>query len=282
MLHVENLCFSYAKAAGRWGRTNDDAEKATLKNVCFDTPRGTCLVILGPNGAGKSTLLRCLHGLLPPASGSVCLGGMDLASLTPRQRARRTAFVPQQLSFPEATVFDTVLMGRKPCFTWEPTADDLAATQDILTRMELMPLALRRMTELSGGQVQKVAIARALVRQPELLLLDEPVSHLDPKGQLDTIAMLRAMVRSFTPLAPTAGTSDAEAPAAPCILVTMHQVDLALRLADRLLFLKDGRVQATGGLDILTPALFEEVYGVKSTVVCVEGQTVVVPRIETE
>lgn len=266
-LEVEELSFSYGG-------------QPVLEKVSFTARGGTCLAILGPNGAGKSTLLRCIDRLLVPTSGSIRMDGREVADMKPGELARQVAFVPQEPVFADATVFDAVLLGRKPCFRWEAGADDLLAVEKILAKLGLAPLALRPVEQLSGGERQRVAIARALVSQPQVLLLDEPTSNLDMKHQMDTIDLLRTVTRDSEACVRDSGVCVRDG--RPCVLVTMHDLNLAVRFADSFLLMKDRRVYAAGGAEILTPATLRAVYGVEVTVTQVEGQTVVVPRQGTD
>ena len=280
-LEVEELSFAYGG-------------QPVLEKVSFTARGGTCLAILGPNGAGKSTLLRCIDRLLVPTSGSIRMDGREVADMKPGELARRVAFVPQEPVFADATVFDAVLLGRRPCFRWEAGADDLLAVEKTLAKLGLAPLALRPVEQLSGGERQRVAIARALVSQPQVLLLDEPTSNLDMKHQMDTIDLLRtvtrdseACVRDSRPCVRDGGVCVRDGgvcvrDSRPCVLVTMHDLNLAVRFADSFLLMKDRRVYAVGGPEILTPATLRAVYGVEVTVAQVEGQTVVVPRQGTD
>ena len=294
-LEVEELSFAYGG-------------QPVLEKVSFTARGGTCLAILGPNGAGKSTLLRCIDRLLVPTSGSIRMDGREVADMKPGELARQVAFVPQEPVFADATVFDAVLLGRRPCFRWEAGADDLLAVEKTLTKLGLAPLALRPVEQLSGGERQRVAIARALVSQPQVLLLDEPTSNLDMKHQMDTIDLLRTVTRDSGVCVRDGGVCvrdseacvrdsgvcvrDSEAcvrdsaacvrDSRPCVLVTMHDLNLAVRFADSFLLMKDRRIYAAGGPEILTPATLRAVYGVEVTVAQVEGQTVVVPRQGTD
>ena len=287
-LEVEELSFAYGG-------------QPVLEEVSFTARGGTCLAILGPNGAGKSTLLRCIDRLLVPTSGSIRMDGREVTDMKPGELARRVAFVPQEPVFADTTVFDAVLLGRRPCFRWEAGADDLLAVEKTLTKLGLAPLALRSVDQLSGGERQRVAIARALVSQPQVLLLDEPTSNLDMKHQMDAIDLLRTVtrdsgacvrdggdcVRDSRDCVRNSGTGVRDSrtcvrDSRPCVLVTMHDLNLAVRFADSFLLMKDGRVYAAGGPEILTPAALRAVYGVEATVAQVEGQTVVVPRQGTD
>jgi iron complex transport system ATP-binding protein len=251
-LEVEHLSFSYGA-------------KPVLEAVSFTARGGDCLAILGPNGAGKSTLLHCIDRLLPPASGHIRLDGQEITALKPGEFSRRVAFVPQEPAFAQGTVFDAVLLGRKPCFRWEAGAEDLAAVEKTLSDLGLVPLAMRSVDQLSGGERQRVAVARALVSQPQVLLLDEPTSNLDMKHQMETVTLLRTVTRN----------------SGACVLVTMHDLGLAVRFADAFLLMKDGRVFAAGGQEIITPDTLRAVYDLDVTVAQVEGQTVVVPLPDT-
>lgn len=287
-LEVEKLSFAYGG-------------QSVLEEVSFTARGGTCLAILGPNGAGKSTLLRCIDRLLVPTSGSIRMDGREVADMKPGELARRVAFVPQEPVFADATVFDAVLLGRRPCFRWEAGADDLLAVEKTLTKLGLAPLALRSVDQLSGGERQRVAIARALVNQPQVLLLDEPTSNLDMKHQMDAIDLLRTVTRDGGVCVRDGGVcvrdsgvcvrdsgacvrdgGDCVRDSGTCVIVTMHDLNLAVRFADSFLLMKDRRVYAVGGPEILTPAALRAVYGVEATVTQVEGQTVVVPRQGTD
>jgi len=247
-LSVRDLAFSYSSAP-------------VLRGVSFEVARGECVAVLGNNGAGKSTLLKCLNRLLTARAGSIEIEGRDIGRLKGAQLARMVGYVPQNLIFSDSTVFDAVLMGRKPYIRWEAVEKDLKIVGDLLDSMHLAPLALRRVNELSGGEQQKVAIARALAQQPNVLLFDEPTSSLDIRNQIDVVNMIRAV----------ATENDLS------VIVTMHDLNLALRFADRFLLLKDGVIYAAGGRDVVTTEAIRAVYGLEAAVGEVAGHPVVVP-----
>ncbi len=247
-LSVRDLVFSYSAVP-------------VLRGVSFDVSRGECVAVLGNNGAGKSTLLKCINRLLTARAGSIAIEGEDVGHLKGAQLARMVGYVPQNLAFSDSTVFDAVLMGRRPYIRWEATEKDLGIVGGLLDSMHLAHLALRRVNELSGGERQKVAIARALAQQPRVLLFDEPTSSLDIRNQIDVVNMIRTV----------AAENDLSA------IVTMHDLNLALRFGDRFLMLKDGVICAAGGRDVVTPETIRAVYGLEAAVGEVAGHPVVVP-----
>ena len=165
-----------------------------LKELSFELDRGRTLGLLGTNGAGKSTLLRCLNRILRPQGGTVLVGGRSLSRLPDREIARRMGYVPQLHQTTGLNVFEAVLLGRNPHIRWQASPRDLAVVEEVLRSLRLEELALRPMAELSGGQAQKVTIARALAQEPEILLLDEPTSGLDLRNQLEVMELIAAAV----------------------------------------------------------------------------------------
>ncbi|MDR1383081.1 MAG: ABC transporter ATP-binding protein [Planctomycetaceae bacterium] len=233
MLQVEHLTFCYRR-------------RETLSDISFDVNAGEIVAVLGPNGSGKSTLLRCLCQILRPQNGAVTLNGERLLSLSAEQIARKIAYVPQRLETAPFSVFDAVLLGRKPYFTWSPSPTDFQRVEEILYRLELESFAQRPLHQLSGGEVQKTALARALVQEPELLLFDEPTSALDLKNQVDILRIVRSRIRETNKMA----------------VMSIHDLNLAVRYADRFLLLKDGRLVGNVPRDKLQPDVIEYVYGI--------------------
>ncbi|ANN73526.1 hypothetical protein BAU08_21175 [Bordetella bronchialis] len=213
---------------------------------------GRIAAVLGPNGSGKSTLLKTVAGLLPLRGGAIALDGLDLAGLAPRLRARHIAYVPQDL--PAAVhlrVLEAVLAaGRaQPGGRGVDTGPETA--QALLTRLGLGPFALRYLDELSGGQRQLAGLALALIRRPRVLLLDEPLSALDLRHQLQVMALVRRETALHGLIT----------------LMIVHDVNVALRHADRAILLRDGRVHADGPpMAAIAPATLAAVYGVRGRV----------------
>lgn len=232
-----------------------------LAGVGFSLGSGRVLGVLGRNGAGKSTLLKCLNRILHPQSGDVLLEGENLLAMTRKEAARRVGYVPQRHGSERLTVYEAVLLGRKPHMGWTVSGDDLYRVEAILEQMGLTHLSSRRVSDLSGGEVQKVMIARALAQSPRALLLDEPTSNLDLKNQLEVMALVRGVARSQ-------GLS---------AVVSIHDLNLAVRFADAFLFLKDHRVHALVEKEGLTADIIREVYGVAVTLRQMDGNTVVIP-----
>ncbi|MFN2354789.1 MAG: ABC transporter ATP-binding protein [Desulfopila sp.] len=243
----------------RIGYKND---QDILKDVGFSLQGGEMLAILGPNGAGKTTLLRCINGIIRPWSGCVQVDKADVFQMKSTEIARNLGYVAQRNEAGRMTVFDAVLLGRKPHIQWKIGDDDLAKTSGALQQLDLDHLALRHIDELSGGELQKVCIARALVQEPKVLLLDEPTSSLDLKNQLDILQTIRWVVQEHRIGA----------------VMTMHDLNLAFRFADRFLFLKDGRIFANGRKNQIDADTVAAVYGVKVDIVQHNGQTVIIPK----
>jgi len=232
-----------------------------LTDIRFPLRSGEILGILGVNGAGKSTLLKCLNRVLHPKKGRVLLEDKDLLRMDRRKVARRMGYVPQRHPDTQLNVYESVLLGRRPHMGWTLSDTDHSMVEDILHRMGLDGLALRPVADLSGGEVQKVVIARALAQSPSVLLLDEPTSNLDLKNQLEVMGLVREIVTDQRLTA----------------IVAIHDLNLALRFADRFLFLKDHRVHALLFKEKLSADIIGEVYGVEVTLNQIGAHRVVIP-----
>ena len=249
MLEVRDLSFAYRGGS------------PVLDGVGFTVPDGEVCAVLGNNGAGKSTLIKCMDRILRPGSGSVSIDGRDIFALSRREAARLAAYVPQTPPSGELTVFDAVLLGRRPYIGWDATAGDKAAAMEAMELLGLSGLALRRLDELSGGERQKAAIARALAQEPRLLLLDEPTSSLDPRAQHDTMSLVREITRGR----------------GVCTVCVLHDLNLAARYCSRFVFLSGSRVFAEGGREAMNAENIEEVYGMHVHLDEYMGVPVVVP-----
>ena len=235
-LELEQLTFAYPGGP----RVVDDV------TLALEPGELTC--VLGPNGAGKSTLVRLCAGLVQPDAGRVRLDGRDVGALGPRDRARQIAVVPQGLdATPEVTVENFVFGGRYGHLDrWRRAhAKDLRAVQLALAAADALEFQGRLMTELSGGQRQRVLVARALAQEPEIFLVDEPTSSLDPEHQIAIFDLIAGLT--------THGRT---------VLCVTHDLNLASQFAARLAVLRGGRLVAEGSPEeILRPEVLASVYG---------------------
>jgi len=204
-----------------------------LRNVSLIAAAGKLLCVLGPNGSGKTTLLRCLLGRLRPSAGAILLDGRPLKSHSPRGLARLLAYVPQiPRSAFAFTVRELVLMGRfaHTGLLGLTAEHDLAVARQAMIMTDTLRFADRGIEELSGGEAQRVMIARALAQQPQVALLDEPTSHLDIKNQLTIYQMMTRLAHEW----------------GMAVVCVSHDVNLAGRFGDELVLMRDGQVLASG------------------------------------
>lgn len=239
-----------------------------LHDLSFKFENAEIVAVVGPNGSGKSSLVKCLNQLVKPQKGSVHLDGQCINELHPREIAKKFGYVPQNFmdTFP-ATVMDTILMGRKPYSNWRSGKEDIVKVAEVMRMLNLEPFALRYHSELSGGQRQKVMIARAFAQESKVLLFDEPTSQLDIKHQLEIMDLVKETVRMKKILA----------------ILVVHDLNLASRYADRIIMMRDGRIQAVGDpKDVLTEENIKAVYDVQSLVMHDGGIPCVVPKKRIE
>ena len=234
MLKIENLSAHYGP-------------RQVLHDVSISVASGEILALIGPNGAGKSTLIRAASGVIP-SSGRVHTNGEDFHALDPMRRARYMAVVPQATSLPPAfTVWETVLMGRTPHlgFLGQTSRADETLAHRALERVHADEFAERRVGELSGGESQRVLLARALCQSTPILLLDEPTAHLDLQYQVSLMELVRKLVREDN----------------LAVLIALHDLNLAARYADRVALMVAGQIKALGSpREVLTAELISESY----------------------
>jgi iron complex transport system ATP-binding protein len=234
ILSIQNLCCGYPKFQ--------------LSDICMDMPKGSFAGIIGPNGSGKTTLFRAITGTLPLKSGKIQLGENNLRSLALRQRAQNIAIVSQFIDAGEMSVEDYVLLGRIPYhsrFNFFETDEDFEIARKYMEMTDTWRFKDQLMSELSGGEQQLAAIARALTQQPELLLLDEPTSHLDITHQVHILNLLQQLNQEM-------GLS---------VLMVIHDLNLASEYCDRLILINKGQVHIQGTPEeVLTFQNIEDVY----------------------
>lgn len=250
MLEISDMTFAYRRG------------QPILDRISFSLETGDCLAVLGNNGAGKSTLLQCIDHILRPQAGAVRLNGEDLLRMSNLEAARRMSFVAQKNGISNMSVYDTVLLGRKPYMRLGAGARDYAIVDAVLVQMGLTGMADNSVAEMSGGEQQKVMLARALAQEPQLLLLDEPTSNLDLRNQYEVMRMVSRVCHEQGITA----------------IVVLHDLNLALRYCSRFLLLKDRRIYGMGGAEILTEQNIAAVYGIAVRVRDVDGQRIVIVR----
>jgi len=226
--------------------------KPIVKDVSFSIDDGEFVGIVGANGSGKTTLLRTISGLLKITSGSICIGNHKLENMDRKQLAQKVAFVPQLMEPVEGfSVEELVMLGRTPYFSrfaFEKP-DDREAVAWAIEELKIEELSERPVTELSGGEFQRVAIARALAQEPNLLLLDEPISHLDIRYQIKICKLLRKLRSHRT------------------IIATFHDLNIASRFCSRLILMKNGELIAQGNpSDVVTPENIWKAYRIKVSI----------------
>jgi len=254
-LVINNLSFSYGNIK-------------TLNDVTIEVNKGEMVSLVGPNGAGKSTLLKCINRILKPHRGAVFLDGKDAAKLGIKELSKIMSYVPQSTVevFP-FTVFDIVLMGRRPHISWQVGKKDVSIVVQTLQFMGIEEFGARYFDELSGGEKQKVAIARALVQEPDVLLLDEPTSNLDIRHQLEVMGIVKKLVQERKISA----------------IMAMHDLNLASRFSNRIVILKDRQVFRMGEpRSVLSPENIRAAYGVEAQIINGPGgRPYVVPMAPT-
>lgn len=248
MLKVSNLCFRYS----RHGRD-------VLRNVNLELGRGEIGILLGKNGSGKTTLFKNILGLCAPSGGTILFEGEDLVKMPVRERAKRIAYVPQEIHFGELSVFDSILMGRVSYFGLKAGHDDYAAVEKIIADMHLEAFADRNVSELSGGERQKIAIARAMAQEPGLMIFDEPTGNLD-------IANEQLIIREAKKLAKEKQIS---------ILSSLHDLNQAMYFGDRFFFLKDGAVKYAGDSTCISEAVIKDIFDIDVRIVEINYETII-------
>ena len=252
MLNIENLTFRY-----------DRSGLPVLNGADLQLKQGEIGILLGKNGSGKTTLFKNLLGINKPTGGKILFDGENLLKMPRRERARRIAYVPQDIQFGALTVFDSILMGRVSYFGLKASQEDYVAVEKIIRDMGLESYAQRNVDELSGGERQKIAIARAMAQEPKLMVFDEPTGNLDISNE-------HLIFREAKKLAREKNIS---------ILSSLHDLNQALAFGDRFFFLKNGVVKYAGGPEIVTPEVIKDTYGMDVRIRQIDGRPVVLTNL---
>jgi iron complex transport system ATP-binding protein len=240
MLEVKNVSAGYDN-------------RQVLYDISFGLRAGECLSIIGPNGCGKTTLLKCIADLIE-FDGKITVSGTDLRSLCRREIAEKVAVLSQTNSmyFPYS-VYDTVMLGRfahiKPgLFGGSLTKDDIAAVEESLNAAEIFELRERQINTLSGGQLQRVFLARVLAQNPQIILLDEPTNHLDLKHQIELVDYIKSWVKGDKNRA---------------VIGVFHDMNIALRLSEKVMLMDNGKISRIGRFcDVANKEYLKKLFGI--------------------
>jgi iron complex transport system ATP-binding protein len=237
-----------------------------LKGISFELSKGDCLAVLGTNGVGKSTLLKCMNGVLKFKSGEMRINGRDVLEYSNNELARTLSYISQNNDFSDISVLDSVLIGRKPYIKWNYSIKDIEKAYETIKLLHINSLMDMNTSHLSGGEKQKVSIARALAQDTDILLFDEPTSNLDPRNQveiLNTILQLREQEEKT-------------------IIITMHDLNQALHVANKFLLIQNGTVLDFGSVEVLTEENLLKLYGINISVLKDEKKHIFVTNILRE
>jgi len=238
ILEISGVCFRYGSVEA-------------LNDVSFSIDAGEVVSVIGPNGSGKTTLLKVIDGIVKPVRGAVYVDGRSLGRYSRRSLAKIVGYVPQRLNIQPLTLYDFVLSGRRPHYVLTPTARDREKVVEALKSVDLLDKADRKLTELSGGELQRAVIARALASEPKVLLLDEPTANLDLRYQVEVLETIRKLTKSRGITA----------------VMALHDLSQAMRYSDKVIVLHRGKVYALGAPEeVINEKVIEAVYGVRATV----------------
>ena len=214
MIKVANLSSGY------------DKKNDIIKDISFTLDKGMIGVILGENGSGKSTLFKAILGLIKVKSGNILIDDKDIINVSNKERAKYIAYVSQNIIMPELSVYDVIMMGRIPYYNFSPTKYDKEKVLEVIKEFNLEKVKDKLAIELSGGQKQLVAIARAIAQEAKVIIFDEPTSNLDIKNEM-------LLHKEISKIAKEKNLT---------ILISLHDINLAYDLGDKFIFLKDGVV----------------------------------------
>ncbi len=248
MLKIEDLRFSYSRRSA-----------PVLNGVDLELRDGEIGILLGKNGSGKTTLFKNILGINDPDGGSILFEGENLLKMSKKERARRIAYVPQHIHFGALTVFDSILMGRVTYFGLRAGREDYEIVEQIIADMKLEDFAERNAEELSGGEKQKIAIARAMAQEPQMLIFDEPTGNLDIANEQLIVDEAKKLAREKR----------------IAILSSLHDLNQAMDMGDRFFFMKDGVISHSGGPECFTQEIIRDTFDISVRVAELDGQKVI-------
>ena len=247
MLKISNLSFAYKK------------NNNVLNDINLSLKNKSIGVVLGKNGSGKSTLFKNILGILKPNQGDIKLNDLDMINIKKDLRAKKISYVPQDVTFGSLSVFDSVLLGRITYFNYIVKDEDIKIVNDIIHEMKLDKIALKNVNELSGGERQKVAIARALVQEPELIIFDEPTGNLDIYNEKLILDEAKKIVKNKN----------------VSILISLHDLNLAYEFADEFYFIKEGKIIYQGDKEVFNEENIKETFDLNVKLINVENKKIV-------
>lgn len=248
MLEINDLSFSYSHRAPK-----------VLNGLSLGLENGEIGIILGKNGSGKTTLFKNILGVSRPTNGTILFDGRDILKMSPRERAEYVAYVPQHIHFGDLSVYDSIMMGRVSRFGLRAGKEDHEIVQQLLSDMQLESFAYRNAEALSGGEKQKIAIARALAQSPRLLIFDEPTGNLDIANEELIIEEAKKIARKKN----------------IGILSSLHDFNQALYFGDKFYFLNDGKITHSGGAEAVNEQSIGETFDISVKIITVENKRVV-------
>ncbi len=240
-IEVDNVSLAYGKTV-------------VMRDLTFQVSPGEMVGLIGPNGSGKSTIIKALSHIMRPVTGKILIDGNDIARIPRGELARLLGVVPQMPLLPSSfTAFEIVLMGRNPhlgLFQYEGIKD-MEITWEAMEKTATRSLAERRIGELSGGEIQRIVIARVLAQEPKSILLDEPTANLDINHQLEILDLIKSLCRENS----------------LAVVITLHDLNLAAQYCDRLILINQGTVHSQGTpVEVINSKNIKEVYGAENCV----------------
>ncbi|MFP4332542.1 MAG: ABC transporter ATP-binding protein [Campylobacterales bacterium] len=234
-------------------------KKQIVKGIDLNLQDPGIYTLLGANGAGKSTLIKLLSGVLTPSAGVIKLAGENLSSISRKSLSTTLSYMPQSLVPPSLSVEETLLVGLNPYIKLLPSKEIRDRVKEALFEFGLETLSSRDIKSLSGGELQKVLLAKALIKKPKILFLDEPISHLDPKNQIDSLGFIKEYVKANGIFA----------------VIVLHDINMALRFSDSIIGIKDGKVEFYKSSDEVTKGDFDSAYGIDCELLSFDNKKIV-------